>query len=59
MIRPRGLQSQLGFYLRRSLEALCRAPKIPINAIRGIVILFLSVEDANLFARCGWADLAF
>lgn len=38
----------LGFYLRRSLEALCRAPKIPINAIHGIVIFILSVGYSNL-----------
>ena len=40
-------------------KLFCRAPKIPINAIYGIVIFVLSVEDANPFARCGWADSAF
>ena len=42
-----------GFYLRRSLDALCRAPKIPINALHGIVNFILSVEDMSLWPDAG------
>jgi hypothetical protein len=58
-IRPHGLQSQPGFYLRRSLEALCRAPKIPINANSWHRYFHSVSGGCEPFARCGWADLAF